>query len=233
MFGWFKKKPQQKGPDFSGIDSREKAEDLFQQGHLKKTMTEAEWLACIQPEGWLAFKQLDRMLYYLEDKSSARKFRLYQCAVLRACWSVLELFEQQQIEETERHFDTSSGSRRPAAKRRANKQEVGNLVEELSLMGSSPEDLALLRCIFVNPFRPVTISPAVLTWNDAVVVRLAQAAYEERHLPAGTLDNSRLAVLADALEEAGCTSEDILDHLRGPGTHVRGCWPVDLCLGKS
>ena len=73
----------------------------------------------------------------------------------------------------------------------------------------------------------------LLAWNDAVVVRLAQSAYEERHLPAGTLDNGRLAVLADALEEAGCTDADILDHLRGPGPHVRGCWPVDLCLGKS
>ena len=83
------------------------------------------------------------------------------------------------------------------------------------------------------PFRSITISPPSSTWNDAVVVRLAQAAYEERHLPAGTLDNGRLAVLADALEEAGCTDADMLGHLRGPGPHVRGCWPVDLCLGKS
>jgi hypothetical protein len=49
----------------------------------------------------------------------------------------------------------------------------------------------------------------------------------------GTLDNTRLAVLADALEESGCTSEDVLGHLRGPGPHVRGCWVVDLCLGRS
>jgi hypothetical protein len=90
-----------------------------------------------------------------------------------------------------------------------------------------------LRDIFGNPIRPVTISPALLTWNDAVVVRLAQAAYEERLLPAGTLDSGRLAVLGDALEEAGCTDADILGHLRGPGPHVRGCWPVDLCLGKT
>jgi hypothetical protein len=66
-----------------------------------------------------------------------------------------------------------------------------------------------------------------------VVVRPAQAAYDERHLPAGTLDNVRLAILADALEEAACTSEEMLSHLRGPGPHVRGCWPVDLCLGRS
>jgi len=91
----------------------------------------------------------------------------------------------------------------------------------------------LVRDLFGNPFRPFTISPAVLAWNNAVVVRLAQTAYDERHLPVGTLDNGRLAVLADALEEAGCTNADILGHLRGPGRHVRGCWAVDLCLGKS
>jgi hypothetical protein len=90
-----------------------------------------------------------------------------------------------------------------------------------------------MRCIIANPFHPITISPSVLTWNDGLVARLAQAAYEERHLPAGTLDNGRLAVLADALDEAGCTDADFLGHLRGPGPHVRGCWPLDLCLGKS
>jgi hypothetical protein len=66
-----------------------------------------------------------------------------------------------------------------------------------------------------------------------VVVRLAQAAYEERQMPAGTLDNTRLAVLADALEEAGCDNADILAHCRSGGEHVRGCWVVDLILGKS
>ncbi len=91
----------------------------------------------------------------------------------------------------------------------------------------------LLRDIFANSFRPVAINPAWLAWNDGVVVRLAQAAYKERHLPEGTLDNGLLAILADALEEAGCTDTDILGHLRGPGPHVRGCWPVDLCLGKE
>jgi hypothetical protein len=95
------------------------------------------------------------------------------------------------------------------------------------------EQAVVVRDLFGNPFRPATISPAVLAWNDAVIVRLAQAAYDERHLPAGSLDNSRLAVLADALEEAGCTDADMLDHLRSPGPYVRGCWPVDLCLGKS
>jgi hypothetical protein len=95
------------------------------------------------------------------------------------------------------------------------------------------EQSLLLRDLFGNPLRSVTICPAVLAWNDSTVVRLAQAAYEERLLPEGTLDNGRLAVLADALEEAGCSDADILGHLRGPGPHVRGCWVIDSLLGKS
>jgi len=72
-----------------------------------------------------------------------------------------------------------------------------------------------------------------LTWHAGTIPRLAQAAHECRDMLEGTLDNTRLAILADALEEAGLTDEDILDHLRGPGPHVRGCFAVDLCLGKS
>jgi hypothetical protein len=67
----------------------------------------------------------------------------------------------------------------------------------------------------------------------APVVALAAAAYNERTYPAGTLEATRLAILADALEEAGCTEQAILDHLRAPGLHVRGCWAVDLVLAKK
>ena len=95
------------------------------------------------------------------------------------------------------------------------------------------EQVRLLRCIFHNPFCPVNLSSAVQGWNDGLVVRLARSAYEERHLPGGTLDNGRLMILADALEEAGCTDAEILSHLRGPGPHVRGCWVVDTLLGAE
>lgn len=91
----------------------------------------------------------------------------------------------------------------------------------------------ILRDIFGNPFRPAPHSPAWLTWNAATVPRLAHAAYDERILPAGTLNNTRLLILADALEEAGCTDEQILTHLRSDGEHYRGCWVIDLLLGKS
>jgi hypothetical protein len=89
--------------------------------------------------------------------------------------------------------------------------------------------VALLRDLF-NPFRPVSVEP---TWLTATVTSLARAAYEERALPSGELDAELLAVLADALEDAGCDNADILGHLRGPGPHVRGCWGVDLLLGKE
>jgi hypothetical protein len=88
----------------------------------------------------------------------------------------------------------------------------------------------LLRCIFGNPFRPVVADPA---WQSAPLLGLAQAAYDERHLPVGELDPERLAVLSDALEDAGCTEAAILGHLRAPGPHVRGCWVIDLLLGKE
>ena len=68
---------------------------------------------------------------------------------------------------------------------------------------------------------------------SGILPELAQAAYDERTLPAGTLDPDRLAVLADALEDAGCSDAAILEHLRGPGPHVRGFWPLDLVLGKQ
>jgi hypothetical protein len=70
-------------------------------------------------------------------------------------------------------------------------------------------------------------------WLTHTIEGLAGAAYFDRTMPAGTLDPDRLAVLADALEDAGCTDATILDHLRGPGPHVRGCFVIDLLLDKT
>jgi hypothetical protein len=88
----------------------------------------------------------------------------------------------------------------------------------------------LLRDIFGNPFRTVIFNPLHLT---ATVTSLAQGVYDERQLPSGLFDNHRLAILADALEEAGCDNADILNHCRQPGEHVRGCWVIDALLGKE
>jgi hypothetical protein len=62
---------------------------------------------------------------------------------------------------------------------------------------------------------------------------MAEAIYEERKMSEGTLDTARLAILADALLDAGCDSEDLIQHCRQPGPHVRGCWAIDLILGKE
>jgi hypothetical protein len=80
----------------------------------------------------------------------------------------------------------------------------------------------LVHDIFGNPLRPVTADPR---WLTSTAVALAQAIYADRAF-------DRLPILADALEEAGCDSQDVLAHLRGDGPHVRGCWVVDLVLGK-
>jgi hypothetical protein len=86
---------------------------------------------------------------------------------------------------------------------------------------------SLLRDLFGPlPFRRVPIEPAWLAWNDATVPRIAQVIYDD-----GRFED--LPILADALEDAGCRDADILNHCRGPGPHVRGCWVVDLLLGKE
>lgn len=72
----------------------------------------------------------------------------------------------------------------------------------------------------------IRLDPTWLAWCDKTVPKLAQAIYDECAF-------DRLPILADALEEAGCTDADILDHCRQAGEHVRGCWIVDLILGKS
>jgi hypothetical protein len=82
---------------------------------------------------------------------------------------------------------------------------------------------ALLRDVIGNPFRPATLSPDERTSG---VVSLARGIYEE---PAF----DRMPILADALEEAGCTNPGILHHCRGEGPHARGCWAVDQVLGRS
>jgi hypothetical protein len=91
-------------------------------------------------------------------------------------------------------------------------------------LGLSPKVQATLaREILGNPFRPVTINPA---WRTVNVTALAQAIYDDRAF-------DRLPILADALEDAGCSCQDILNHCRQPAEHVRGCWVVDLVLGKE
>jgi hypothetical protein len=81
-----------------------------------------------------------------------------------------------------------------------------------------------IRCIFGPlPFRAVTIDPS---WRTSNVTGLAQVIYDEKAF-------ERLPILADALEDSGCDHAEILAHCRSGGEHVRGCWVVDLVLGKE
>jgi hypothetical protein len=85
------------------------------------------------------------------------------------------------------------------------------------------EQVGLLLCIFSLPHQRYEADP---TWLTSTVTAIAKGMYESR-------DFSAMPILADALEDAGCTDEGVLNHCRGGGPHVRGCWVVDLVLGKD
>jgi hypothetical protein len=85
----------------------------------------------------------------------------------------------------------------------------------------------LLRELFgPTPFRTPAAERSVLAWNGGCVAKLAEAVYEGQAWDG-------LPVLADAVEEAGCTDADVLDHLRRPGPHARGCWVLDSLLVRG
>jgi hypothetical protein len=88
---------------------------------------------------------------------------------------------------------------------------------------AAPMQAALLREVFGNPFRPVAPEPS---WLTSDVLALARGIYEEKAF-------DRMPILADALQDAGCANEDVLNHCRSEQTHVRGCWVLDLLLGKQ
>jgi hypothetical protein len=216
-------------------------------------MNEAEWLAEASPQPMLSFLQET-------GRYSDRKVRLFSCACCRRVWGFLDERLRRAVQIAEAYAD---GRVRPwrleqvfrrvsaayatvehvrawqAVWCTSNPTLSFQAFSHAALLLNGPpawdaenaDQAALLRCIVGNPFSPVALPASLLTAN---VVRLARAAYEERALPSGHLDNDRLAVLADALEEAGCTDKDVLLHLRQPkAVHVRGCFVVDLLLNKA
>jgi hypothetical protein len=201
-------------------------------------VTEQEWLTSNDP---------DDMLKRLGRRISNRKRRLFGCACYR---HVPRLFEDERIrtavEVSERYADGFADKQELAhalslafsrmwarggpmayptprcarAARRATARAARDGGAERQYQA------ALLRCIFGNPFRRVAGDPAWLRWRDGAAAHIARAIYDDRRF-------QDLPILADALEEAGCTDAEILGHCRGPGEHVRGCWVVDLVLGKK
>jgi hypothetical protein len=123
--------------------------------------------------------------------------------------------------------------------REVSRDTTGDQVVGRAKAAESREQMLLVRDIFGNPFRPVAFSPE---WRTDTAVALARQMYEAR-------DFSALPILADALQDAGCTSADVLTHCRGhqegvpgepvdlspvqTGPHVRGCWVVDFVLAKA
>jgi hypothetical protein len=212
-------------------------------------MTEAEWLACETP---------DLMLDHIQNQVSARKRRLFALACCRRIASLLpdehiraELetvegsaengLDKQQHEaawaalaERVRLRAQSRSGNPPFAVYSVLSAKVGGWhgastaarhaarYGGLSL-NEGDSQCSLVRDIIGNPFRPVCIKES---WRTPAVVRLANAIYEERAF-------DRLPSLAEALVEAGCNNEDILQHCRQAEGHVRGCWVVDVLLGKG
>jgi hypothetical protein len=234
-------------------------------------MTEAEWLACTEPQD---------LLEVLRCRVSDRKLRLFAAACARWVWDLLPDERCRQALEVAERFADDAASSADLRKAHGMVEEVfeallsdpceqgayyrqlyavdavlvqpeegepadarvhgvaacgGNLNATDAEAAKRQERFAqasLIRDIVGNPFRPVPIDPAWCSWHGGTGVRLAEAIYENRDLPSGHLDPARLATLADALEDSGYTDQDILQHCRGAGPHVRGCWVVDLLLGK-
>jgi len=203
------------------------------------------------------------MLDFLRDQMNSRKMRLFACSCCRHIWHrLIDERSRNAVEAAERYAEglithadlkrawveasealqgslvTHSGQSRAAivAKHAADpaRSSLAEAVSDAARVGYSQKELdtekatqaTLLHDLVGNPFRPVSVTSSWLAWNDGTVVKLAEAIYEDRAF-------DRLPILADALEEAGCDDADILGHCRQPGEHVRGCWVIDLLLGKS
>jgi hypothetical protein len=202
-------------------------------------MTEQEWLACTDPMP---------MLELLRGKVSDRKMRLFAVTCLKKLWALLSDERSRRAVEVVgayvegRATDDDMWRVRDEAfeavrddifcSLRFMAADITLLSGLAKIADACLQDLrkypasdapAVLLEVFGNPFRPVTVNPA---WRTLNVTALAQSIYDNR-----TFD--RLPILADALEDAGCDNADILNHCRQPGEHVRGCWVVDLVLGKE
>jgi hypothetical protein len=179
------------------------------------TVTEAEWLAC---------SDLSAMLEWLHKSGEVnrRKLGLF----FAACCRRIQLSRAEKWNRRTEYIHWDYNAYDPIALTDAPfhlfcavRVAIHSIMKwEHSALGAILRDI-----VGPLPFRPVAIEPSCRT---PYVFVIAKGIYEDRAF-------YRLPSLADALEEAGCTDADIIGHLRGPGPHLRGCWVVDLCLGKS
>jgi hypothetical protein len=199
-------------------------------------MTEAEWMACTDPAPMLDFLRLS-------GKASDRQLRLFAVACSRRVWTQIDDLGREAVEVAELFADGVVGSEVLRASRLACKSAGDNAAwyaaatkptvaaRNASLSAQSGPDAcvereaqaALLRCIIGNPFQPSRTNSLMSAQVDPAIVQLAQTVYEERAF-------DRMPMIANALEDAGCTDARILKHLRSDGPHGRGCHVLDLIL---
>ncbi len=158
---------------------------------------------------WLGATDTRPMLKLFGKHSSNRKGRL-----------LLVAYSRKYSELLGRNSITCTGT---GANDSASDSETLEMESAQSLRDGLGSLVKFIHCIIGNPFRPVVADPA---WLTPTVLSIASSIYQEH-----TFD--RLPTLADALGEVGCTNADVLLHCRQPGEHVRGCWVVDLILGKA
>jgi hypothetical protein len=210
-------------------------------------MTEPEWLQATDPQP---------MLEYLWGRASKRKLRLFAVACCRRVWPFLDdKRSRRAVEEVERYVDGLASTQdlkeahesawkawgMPARTAASDASVVDGesfrpdhvashaawATPGRTRAGERQAQAQLLRCIFGRlPFRPITLGPSWLTWHDGLLVSMARQMYDSR-------DFHDMPVLADAMEDSGCTNQDILGHCRSGDEHVQGCWVVDLLLGKE
>jgi hypothetical protein len=218
-------------------------------------LDEKAWLRCD--------KRPDQMLAFVRKRLKSRKMRLAACGIVRLVWHTLTGPRTREAVEASEQFADGLVTREQLEQARvaaARSEEPGAWVGEnaasvsdfraarsavnnaIGMLTRNDQAIArmmsaracnVLREVFGNPHRRrLPVAAAVLAWNDGTIPGLAQDVYEHR-LPDGLFAPGRLAVLADALEDAGYTDAELLGHMRGPGPHVRGCWAVDLLLAKK
>jgi hypothetical protein len=230
---------------------------------MRKTqMTEAEWLACALPNPMLDLmgeRATDRKLRLFACACCRHVWPLLPDD--RSCQAVelSELTADSKVTDEERERLIASYPRKPVGFGPAprdpafyplalhttqvryvvkaaidlvdwDNRHLPSLSARAAYFAASQRQADSIRCIFGNPFRPIS---AESMWLTPLVSSLAQAAADERSLPCGEMDTARLSILADALEDAGCADVQVLSHLRSPDPHVRGCWVIDLILGRS
>jgi hypothetical protein len=206
-------------------------------------------------EEWDTCGNFSSLFWALKDNRSTRKWYCFALACIRLAWGELPEHCRKSIETTELYAEKRVTNRDRAQVRTLIPRRRTVAEEASYLATAAPTDikgcaralpfqvlplvapvrgvhafdqdvLRLLRDVFVNPFRDVQIDPAWLSWSDGAVRGVAETIYDEGEF-------ARVPILADALEEAGCTHEVILGHLRNGRQHVGGCWVVDLVLKKK